>query len=121
MIFIGTIQFNRPQRLNALTLNMSKRLLKELTAWEKDDNIRTIVITGRGRAFCSGADINSDENKDDLTGEIVSVLNAVILKIKDISKPVIASIRGYASGAGFSLVLPCGLAIASETDFLHPE
>ncbi|MFC1824813.1 enoyl-CoA hydratase/isomerase family protein [Thermodesulfobacteriota bacterium] len=115
---IASITLNRPERLNALTLDMSKELLNALTSWEKDEKIRAIVLSGAGRAFCSGADVNvdtKDVDPSDLSSVIVDVLNNVILKIRDINKPVIASIRGNASGAGFSLVLPCDLAIASET------
>lgn len=115
---IATITLNRPERLNAIHVDMAKELFSALTACEMDENVRAVVITGSGRSFCAGGDVdakNKDANLSDLAAENIGALNKVILKIRDIKKPVIASIRGNASGAGFSLVLPCDFAIASET------
>jgi 2-(1,2-epoxy-1,2-dihydrophenyl)acetyl-CoA isomerase len=123
---IGTLTLNRPDALNA----MSPELIGELTvaaAWLADRApIRALVITGAGRAFCSGGDVNwfkrgvSDEAVD-LPSEVrrgAELLHDAIVDIRRIPFPVIAAINGPAAGAGMSLALSADIRIASEDAFL---
>jgi 2-(1,2-epoxy-1,2-dihydrophenyl)acetyl-CoA isomerase len=123
---IGTLTLNRPDALNA----MSPELIGELTvaaAWLADRApIRALIVTGAGRAFCSGGDVNwfkrgvSDEAVD-LPSEVrrgAELLHNAIVDIRRIPYPVIAAINGPAAGAGMSLALSADIRIASEQAFL---
>jgi 2-(1,2-epoxy-1,2-dihydrophenyl)acetyl-CoA isomerase len=123
---IGTLTLNRPEALNA----MSPELIGELTiaaAWLADRApIRALIITGAGRAFCSGGDVNwfkrgvSNEGVD-LPSEVrrgAEQLHNAIVDIRRIPYPVIAAINGPAAGAGMSLALSADIRIASEEAFL---
>jgi 2-(1,2-epoxy-1,2-dihydrophenyl)acetyl-CoA isomerase len=123
---VGTLTLNRPDALNA----MSPELIGELTiaaAWLADRApIRALIVTGAGRAFCSGGDVNwfkrgvTDESVD-LPSEVrrgAEALHNAIVDIRRIPYPVIAAINGPAAGAGMSLALSADIRIASEDAFL---
>jgi 2-(1,2-epoxy-1,2-dihydrophenyl)acetyl-CoA isomerase len=123
---VGTLTLNRPDALNA----MSPDLISELTtaaAWLADRApIRALIITGAGRAFCSGGDVNwfkrgvSDERVD-LPSEVrrgAELLHNAIVDIRRIPYPVIAAVNGPAAGAGMSLALSADIRIASDEAFL---
>jgi 2-(1,2-epoxy-1,2-dihydrophenyl)acetyl-CoA isomerase len=123
---IGTLTLNRPDALNA----MSPELIGELmvaAAWLADRApIRALIITGAGRAFCSGGDVNwfkrgVSEEEVDLPSEVrrgAEALHNAIVDIRRIPYPVIAAINGPAAGAGMSLALSADIRIASEDAFL---
>jgi 2-(1,2-epoxy-1,2-dihydrophenyl)acetyl-CoA isomerase len=113
---IASIILNRTDRLNALTVPMVEEILSALNKSGDDSSVRVVVISGAGRAFCAGADVEAEKDKDpsEITGEIIRVINKTVLKIRTIGKPVIASTRGFTSGAAVSIVLACDLAISSE-------
>ena len=115
---ILTITLNRPDRLNAFVGHMRRDLAEALEHASSDRSVRVVVITGAGRAFCAGGDIafmaELMQRRD--AEEFSRILGAgrrVILAIRQMTKPVIASINGPASGAGFNLTLACDLRIAS--------
>jgi enoyl-CoA hydratase/carnithine racemase len=117
---ILTITLNRPDRLNAFIGHMRRDLAEALEHAGSNRNVRVVVITGAGRAFCAGGDIafmaELMQRRD--AEEFSRILGAgrrVILAIRQMAKPVIASINGPASGAGFNLALGCDLRIASTT------
>src|SRR5829696_5665233 len=117
---ITTITLNRPERLNAFIGHMRRDLAEALEHAASDRNIRVVIITGAGRAFCAGGDIAfmADLMKRRDAEEFSRILGAgrrVILAIREMTKPVIASINGPASGAGFNLALACDLRIAANT------
>jgi enoyl-CoA hydratase/carnithine racemase len=122
---IGTLTLNRPERLNA----MSPEMIGELTvaaAWLADQApLRALIVTGSGRAFSSGGDVNwfqrgVDEEEIDLPAEVrrgADVLHQGIVDFRRIPYPVIGAINGAAAGAGFSLALMCDTRIASSDAF----
>jgi 2-(1,2-epoxy-1,2-dihydrophenyl)acetyl-CoA isomerase len=115
---VQTITLNQPARFNALSGAMLKELAAALRAAERDANVRVIVLTGAGKAFCSGADITefnvSDEPLD--PGEhLRTVLNPLTVRMRSTEKPVLAAINGVAAGAGLSLALACDLRYAAES------
>ena len=117
---ILTITLNRPEKLNAFIGHMRRDLAEALEHAGSDRNVRVVIITGAGRAFCAGGDIafmaELMQRRD--SEEFARILGAgrrVILAIRQMTKPVIASINGPASGAGFNLALACDLRIASNT------
>jgi 2-(1,2-epoxy-1,2-dihydrophenyl)acetyl-CoA isomerase len=116
---ILTITLNRPDRLNAFIGHMRRDLAEALEHAGSDRNVRVVVITGAGRAFCAGGDIafmaELMQRRD--AEEFSRILGAgrrVILAIRQMTKPVVASINGPASGAGCNLALACDLRIASN-------
>ncbi|HET6850873.1 MAG TPA: enoyl-CoA hydratase [Pyrinomonadaceae bacterium] len=117
---ILTITLNRPDKLNAFIGHMRRDLAEALEQAGSDRSVRVIVITGAGRAFCAGGDVafmaELMQRRD--AEEFARILGAgrrVITAIRQMTKPVIASINGPASGAGCNLALACDLRIASNT------
>lgn len=117
---ILTITLNRPDKLNAFIGHMRRDLAEALEKAGSDRSVRVIVITGAGRAFCAGGDVvfmaELMQRRD--AEEFARILGAgrrVITAIRQMTKPVIASINGPASGAGCNLALACDLRIASNT------
>jgi 2-(1,2-epoxy-1,2-dihydrophenyl)acetyl-CoA isomerase len=117
---VGWIRINRPERLNAFAGTMRTDLLHALQELEQDVEVRSVIITGVGRAFSTGGDIAvmSEIIKDGDRARFEQIVRTgadVVRQIDAMSKPVIAAINGAAAGAGASLTLACDLRIASET------
>ena len=117
---ILTITLNRPEKLNSFIGHMRRDLAEALEHAGSDRSVRVVIITGAGRAFCAGGDVaymaELMQRKD--AEEFSRILGAgrrVILAIRQMTKPVIASVNGPASGAGCNLALACDLRIASNT------
>lgn len=120
---ILTITLNRPERLNAFTRVMCKELVDAFGRADADDNVRVIIVTGAGRAFCAGADLDPDmanlawrpeASPDDI--EIRrDTAGLVTLAIYDLKKPVIAAINGPAVGVGITMTLAMDIRLASES------
>jgi len=117
---ILTITLNRPEKLNAFIGHMRRDLAEALEHAGSDRNVRVVVITGAGRAFCAGGDIafmaELMHRRD--SEEFARILGAgrrVILAIRQMTKPVIGSINGPASGAGCNLAFACDLRVASSS------
>jgi len=113
---VATITLNRPQALNAFTSQMNSEFMSALRDAEKDGEIRSIVITGAGRAFCAGQDLKarSLEQRGSLGQSLREKYNPIILRLRDTEKIVLAAVNGIAAGAGCNLALACDLRIASE-------
>jgi 2-(1,2-epoxy-1,2-dihydrophenyl)acetyl-CoA isomerase len=116
---IATITLNRPEKLNAFTGTMREDLLAALQSCERDDAARVVVITGAGRAFCAGGDVEymaSLQQTNDTTSfrKLLDAGRDVVLQIVSMEKPVLASINGVAAGAGCNLALACDYRIASD-------
>ena len=122
---VRVVTLNRPTRLNAVTPELVEDLTRELRRANQDAAIRAIVLTGAGRAFCSGDDLKEFESQ--LEGE--ATLHAYVDRIQDVTraivlgdKPVIGAIHGWAVGAGLEWVINCDFAIAAEgSRFFFPE
>jgi len=116
---ITTITLNRPEKLNAFSGTMREDLLAALRAASGDPGCRVVVITGAGRAFCAGGDVEymSGLQKDGNVDAFRKLLDAgrdVVTTIVEMAKPVIASVNGIAAGAGCNLALACDYRIASD-------
>jgi 2-(1,2-epoxy-1,2-dihydrophenyl)acetyl-CoA isomerase len=117
---VATITLNRPEKLNAFAGSMREELLDAIRAAESDDDVRVVVITGAGRAFCAGGDVEymSGLQRDgnvDAFHKLLDAGAAIVTAITSMSKPVIASINGVAAGAGCNLALACDLRIAADS------
>jgi 2-(1,2-epoxy-1,2-dihydrophenyl)acetyl-CoA isomerase len=118
--YITTITLNRPEKLNAFAGTMREDLLAAIRAAADDQDCRVVIITGAGRAFCAGGDVEymSGLQKNGDVDAFRKLLNAgrdVVTQIADMPKPVIASVNGIAAGAGCNLALACDYRIASDT------
>ncbi|MEO0470863.1 MAG: enoyl-CoA hydratase-related protein [Bacteroidota bacterium] len=113
--YIATITLNRPDSYNAFNQQMGEEFLDALDHCEKNDDIRVVVLTGAGKAFCSGQDLKEVKGMTKSLGEIVHErYNPIIRKIEAMPKPFICRLNGVAAGAGASLALICDYVIASE-------
>ena len=117
---IATITLNRPERFNALNLQMAKELMEISIACDEDPAIRCVVLTGAGeKAFCSGGDL-IDFNSDDrglpyVMKETTTYLHAAVSRFSRMGAPLIGSVNGVAAGAGISLAACVDLAIAADS------
>ena len=119
---VGIIRFNRPESLNAWTTTLSGEMTDQINQWNDDASIGAIVVTGEGRAFMAGADLNdfsdrvkTDKDADTKGGgqQIQTGSGTSITGLLQRSEPVIAAVNGYAVGIGLTLILPCDVRIAS--------
>src|SRR5579862_1043922 len=116
---IGTILLNRPHRKNAFTMEMIDEWARVLVGARTDPDVRVIVLTGAGDAFCSGVDLSSYhggtptplERKTQLTDRIHRIAYA----LEDLDKPVIAAVNGVAVGAGMDMALMCDMRIIARS------
>lgn len=117
---ICTITLNRPDVLNAFNDALTTALGEALKNAERDMNVRSIIITGSGRAFSSGQDLADLKDRykpgyvPQLGDDLRRRYNPIIKRIREMDKPVIAAVNGVAAGAGCSLALACDLRIASD-------
>lgn len=120
---VGIISINRPKALNALNMELLHELDAVLDDLEKNDEVYVIVLTGEGKAFVAGADI--EEMKDmnlEEAREFAELGSRVFKKLETIAKPVIAAVNGYALGGGCELAMACDIIIAGEqAKFGQPE
>lgn len=114
---IATITLNRPEVFNSFNREMALLLQSELDAAEKNPEVRAIVITGNGKAFCAGQDlkeVTSPELNPGFKKILEEHYNPIISRIRKIEKPIIGAINGVAAGAGANIALACDVVIASE-------
>ncbi len=121
---IGILTVNRPDKLNAISNELTSELSSLLDELEKDDKLRVLVITGAGdKAFVAGADIQELVDRDARMGRRVShERQEIFSRIENLPVPVIAAVNGYALGGGLELALACNIRICSEkAQFGAPE
>ncbi|CAM2835774.1 enoyl-CoA hydratase-related protein [Skermania piniformis] len=126
---IAVVRLDRPDRLNAFTVQMCHELIAAFDECDADDRVRAVVLTGTGRAFCAGADLvdggatfgqapDSDTGQapDSDTGQAPADTGGLVaLRIYRCTKPVIAAINGPAAGVGVTMTLPADIRIAADT------
>jgi len=118
---IATIWMNRPDKMNAFTELMRYEIIDALDHTDADDDVRAVIFTGRGRAFCAGADLSSGEGTFSRGGSDIMGRNGVprdgggtvSLRIYESKKPVIGAINGAAVGVGVTMTLPMDIRLAS--------
>ena len=117
---VAEIRLNRPKSFNAMNLGLLNDLLGALEACGDDGDIRAVILTGEGKAFCSGGDLAAfkdavETNPSAPIRALVTVLNRVILAIRNTPKPVIAVVNGAVGGAGMSLAAACDLRVCAAS------
>ena len=116
---IATIVLNRPEKMNAMNRQMMEELAEVVSDIEQDDDVRVVILTGAGRAFCAGADLTEPALSPGTSPEesrlfIKRTLGRMVLGLHKMEKPTIAMVNGVASGGGFELTLACDIRIGSE-------
>jgi 2-(1,2-epoxy-1,2-dihydrophenyl)acetyl-CoA isomerase len=112
---VRTLTLNRPDVLNAFDARLGEELLDALGAAAESAEVRCVVLTGAGRAFCSGADLRGHTPGETSLGTLVRTrYNRIILRLRTMDKPVIAAVNGIAAGAGCNLALAADLRVASD-------
>src|ERR1700732_2614286 len=117
---IATLTLNRPDKLNAINKDLSVALNESLGRLTTDKSIYVVIITGAGRAFCAGGDLDviGEGRKHNDTTELEPLLRAgmhAVLKMRSMAQPVIAMVNGPAAGAGMNIALAADIRIASES------
>lgn len=114
---IATLTLDRPDALNSLTVSLKEELIRALADVGADPAIRVVVLTGAGRAFCAGQDLRErlEPGVLPLAAEIRERYNPLVRSIRNLPKPVIASVNGVAAGAGASLAFASDIRIAADS------
>ena len=114
---VALITLNRPDSFNSIVREMALQLQSKLEICKDDDQIRCIVITGSGKAFCAGQDLYEviDPKKPKIEEIINEHYNPIIKAIREIEKPIIAAVNGVAAGAGANLALSCDIVVAAQS------
>ena len=119
---VATITLNRPEKYNALNRELALAIQDKLDEC-KTSTIRAVLITGAGKAFCSGQDleeVSNPSNGVDVTVILKEHFNPIIKRIRRLEKPVIAAVNGVAAGAGANIALCCDIVVASKsTSFIQ--
>ena len=114
---IAFIKLNRPEVFNSFNREMALRLQDVLDDCEANNEIRAIVLTGNGRAFCAGQDLK-EVTSPDLNPGFKKILeehyNPIIMRLRNIEKPILAAVNGVAAGAGANIALACDVVVASD-------
>ncbi len=115
---VATVTLNRPAAYNALTADLLESLLVTFTALQRDPAVRTVVITGAGKGFCSGQALDDrrslpDENAD-ISRAVIERYNPLLTAMIGFEKPLVAAINGVVAGAGLGLALACDFRIVAD-------
>lgn len=117
------IYLNRPESFNSLNADLLKELRGKISAFNADENVRCIAVSGRGKAFCSGQNLKdalameTGGNQNVIQKMVTDYYNPLVLEITSCSKPVVALVNGPAVGAGAMLALICDFAVATESSY----
>ena len=114
---VATITLNRPNVFNSFNEQLATEVKAALTVCQEDEAIRAIVLTGAGKAFCAGQDLQEITGDDapSLSTILSERLNPLVLLIREIEKPIIAAVNGVAAGAGANIALACDVTIATQS------
>ena len=122
---VGTIQLNRPEKMNAIGAVTRKQLGEALKNVERDDAVRVVVLTGTGRAFCAGADVTElavegagMRTPEDVGNVLRTEYMPMLTRLRTMPKPVIAAMNGPAAGIGASYALACDIRIATPEAYI---
>ena len=117
---VAEVTLNRPDKLNSFNLEMLEELRQIMRTIETDDETRAVLLTGAGRGFCAGQDLNARQGEPGEVGKhirnsLIENFNPLIRRIRNLKKPVVAAVNGIAAGAGANLALTCDIVIAGQS------
>jgi 2-(1,2-epoxy-1,2-dihydrophenyl)acetyl-CoA isomerase len=115
---VMTVSMNRPEVLNALNQEVLDGLRAAFAAAKSDDAVRAVILTGAGRGFCAGADLQQSAMRtaqDDVSQGLRERYHPIVLAMRALPKPIVAAVNGSAAGAGMSLALACDVVLAGES------
>jgi 2-(1,2-epoxy-1,2-dihydrophenyl)acetyl-CoA isomerase len=113
---LATVTLDRPEKMNALSEDMYTELARIFGELQTDESVRAVILTGAGKAFCSGSDVGGMHNVGMISNrERMQRRHRMIQNLVNLDKPVIAAVNGACVGIGFSIALACDLVIASES------
>jgi len=118
---VATITLNRPEAMNSLDVATKEALLSAVTRVAEDEDVRCVVLTGSGRAFCVGQDLKEHvgllaaEDEEALFTTVARHYNPIVTAVATMAKPVIAAVQGVAAGAGASLAFACDFRLLADT------
>jgi enoyl-CoA hydratase/carnithine racemase len=122
---VAKITLNRPEALNAITMGMFREIGHALDDANGDDAVKVVIITGKGKAFCAGADLKAVQQEQTTAHaqrEFCRLGNREVLeKIENLDKPVIAAVNGYCLAGGFEILVSCDLAVAAENALIGDQ
>lgn len=114
---VAHISLNRPKAFNSFLVEMAKELQAALDDAAENAEVRAIYLTGEGKAFCAGEDLNEaiDPNGPGMKGIVEQTYNPIITRLRAIEKPIVAAVNGVAAGAGANIALACDICVAAES------
>lgn len=114
---VAHISLNRPKAFNSFLVEMAKELQAALDDAAENAEVRAIYLTGEGKAFCAGEDLNEaiDPNGPGMKGIVEQTYNPIITRLRAIEKPIVAAVNGVAAGAGANIALACDICVATES------
>lgn len=114
---VWVITLNRPDKFNSFNREMAMLLLSALEKANQDDNIRAVLLTGNGKAFCAGQDLSEaiDENGPGIETIVREHYNAIITALRNLQKPVVCAVNGVAAGAGANIAFACDIVLAAAS------
>ncbi|WP_181306329.1 enoyl-CoA hydratase-related protein [Rufibacter sp. XAAS-G3-1] len=114
---VATLRLNRPNVYNSFNREMALALQEHLRACGENEEVRAILLTGEGKAFCAGQDLAEATGPAsmEISQIVVQQYNPIILLLRELNKPVLAAVNGVAAGAGANLALACDLVVAKES------
>ena len=116
---VQTITLNRPAKMNAFTRNVHAELNAALKQ-ARDPEVRAVVVTGAGRAFCAGQDLTEFGETGDIGASLRATYHPNVLAVRALEKPVIAAVNGACAGAGLSFACACDIRIAADSAMFVP-
>jgi enoyl-CoA hydratase len=124
---VALVTLNRPDRMNSMAFDVMLPLREALEAVSRDNDVRVVVLTGAGKGFCSGADLENPGRVPDIEGltlptialRSMELLEKVILTVRGMHQPVIGAVNGAAIGGGFCLALACDVRIAADAAYFR--
>src|ERR1700761_9162357 len=111
------LTLNRPDKFNSFNRAMALELQQQLDRAANDETIRCVLLTGEGKAFCAGQDLSEaiDPQGPGIKNIVTEHYNPIILKIRNLEKPVVCAVNGVAAGAGANIALACDVVVASQS------